>query len=164
MKEILKKRKDMDFVFVGPDEGLRDKVKELVKDDPKMHLLDAIRGKEKIAEMYQAADVYVLPSYREGLPLTLFEAMAAGLPIVATPVNGVPYEMKDPENGFLIPYGNQKALIDAILKILDDPKLAKEMSENNLKKAALYNWNDIAKRTMKVYVDAIRRKKNGKRC
>jgi len=40
--------------------------------------------------------------FREGLPLTLFEAMASGLPIVATPVNGVPYEMKENENGYLI--------------------------------------------------------------
>ena len=67
-----------------------------------MHCLGAIRGKENIAEMYQAADMYVLPSYREGLPLTLFEAMASGLPIVASPVNGIPYEMKEPENGFFI--------------------------------------------------------------
>ena len=64
--------------------------------------------------MYQAADVYVLPSYREGLPLTLFEAMASGLPIVASPVNGVPFEMSEPENGFFSNFGDLKSLEENI--------------------------------------------------
>ena len=51
--------------------------------------------------MYQASNVYVMPSFREGLPLTLFEAMASGLPIVASPVNGIKYEMTK-DNGIFL--------------------------------------------------------------
>ena len=85
--------------------------------------------------MYQAADIFVLPSYREGLPLTLFEAMAADLPVVASPVNGIPYEMKEPENGYLVTYGNNKGFEDKIIKLLDDKKLRNKISKNNKKKS-----------------------------
>lgn len=157
-QNILKKRKDIDFVFVGPDEGQLPLVKKIVNNHPKIHIMGSISGKKNIAEMYQAADVYVLPSYREGLPLTLFEAMASGLPIVASPVNGIPYEMKDPENGLFIKYGNVPQIEEAILKILDNPSLAKKMSEVNIKKAKAYTWDAISKRTMQVYIDAIRKR------
>ena len=108
--------------------------------------------------MYQAADVYVLPSYREGLPLTLFEAMASGLPIVASPVNGIPYEMKSEENGFFANYGDVEALEKNILKVLDNPKLAKQISKNNFKKSKDYAWDIIYKRYMKEYESLIKNK------
>jgi glycosyltransferase involved in cell wall biosynthesis len=97
---LLKERKDLTFVIRGPDEGMRAKVKELIGNEKRIIFMDGTRDRKEIIKMYQAADIFVLPSYREGLPLTLFEAMAAGLPIVASPVNGIPYEMKEPENGF----------------------------------------------------------------
>lgn len=148
---ITQKRKDIAFVWVGPDEGKAEEVKKLIKPYKNMMYLGPIRGKEKIAEMYQAADVYVLPSYREGLPLTLFEAMASALPIIASPVNGIPYEMKQPENGFFSDYGDIKALEANILKILNNKKLAKQISKNNFKKAQKYNWEIIFKKYMGEY-------------
>ena len=148
---ILKERKDIDFVIVGPDEGEMQKVKELIADEKQIHLYGPIQGKEHIAEMYQAADVYVMPSYREGLPLTLFEAMASGLPIVATPCNGIPYEMEDGVHGFLVPYGDISLLKKRVLQILDDTRLAKKISEANRKKAEFYTWDIIAQETLKVY-------------
>jgi len=152
-REILKKRKDVYFVFRGPDEGMKRKVQEMIKDEKNMILLEPIRNKIEIAKMYQAADVYALPSYREGLPLTLFEAMASGLPIVATPVNGIPYEMKDPDNGFLIQHGDINALREKILEILDNEKLAKKISKNNIERAKDYNWDNIAEKTFEVYTE-----------
>ncbi len=157
---ISKKRKDIAFVWVGPDEGKAKEVKRLIKPYKNMKYLGAIRGKEKIAEMYQSADVYVLPSYREGLPLTLFEAMASQLPIVASPVNGVPYAIKEPENGFFADYGDIKTLEKNILKILDNPKLAKQIAKNNFKKSKNYAWDIIYNKYMKEYESLIKNKKN----
>lgn len=148
---ITKRRKDISFVWVGPDEGKAEEVKKLIKNYKNMSYLGPIRGKEKIAEMYQAADIYVLPSYREGLPLTLFEAMASGLPIVASPVNGVPYEMKEPENGFFSNYGDIKSLEKNILKIIDNKELSKQISINNFKKSKNFSWNNISKRYLEEY-------------
>ncbi len=148
---ITEKRKDIAFLWIGPDEGKAREVESLIKPYKNMKYLGPISGKEKIAEMYQAADVYVLPSYREGLPLTLFEAMASGLPIVASPVNGIPYEMKEPENGFFSNYGDLDSLEENIIKVLNNKKLAQEMSKNNMEKSKNYDWNDIYREYMKEY-------------
>ncbi len=154
---ITKKRKDIFFVWIGPDEGKAEEVKSMIKPYKNMKYLGPIKGKEKIAEMYQAADVYVLPSYREGLPLTLFEAMASGLPIVASPVNGIPYEMKEPDNGFFADYGDIESLEKNITKILDSPKLAKNISRNNIRKSKGYNWDDIYRRYMKECEELLKK-------
>ena len=127
------------------------RVQEMIKPYKNMYCLGPIRGKEKVAEMYQAADVYVLPSYREGLPLTLFEAMASGLPIIASPVNGVPYEMSEPENGFFVQYGDLENLEKKILIILSDKKIVQKISENNIKKSKNYDWDIIYKKYMSEY-------------
>lgn len=152
---ISKKRKDIAFLWVGPDEGKAEEVKELIKPFKNMKYLGPISGKENIAEMYQASDVYVMPSYREGLPLTLFEAMASGLPIVASPVNGISDEMKDPENGFFSNYGDLNSIEKNIIKLIKSPKLRKEISQNNFKKSKNYNWDDIYKEYMKEYKNIL---------
>ncbi len=150
-KIILKKRKDISFVIRGPDEGLRKKVGEMIKDEKNIILMQETRDRKEIIKMYQAADVFVMPSYREGLPLTLFEAMASGLPIVATPVNGIPYEIKDGENGFLVKFGNNEVFAKRIIELLDNKKLSGKISKENIKKSKNYSWDDIADKTMKVY-------------
>lgn len=156
---ISKKRKDVAFVWIGPDEGMAEEVKKLIAPYKNMKYLGPLRGKDKIAEMYQSADVYVLPSYREGLPLTLFEAMASGLPIVASPVNGIPYEMSEEENGFFAEYGDLENLERNILKIIDNKKLAKKISKNNIKKSKNYDWDLIHKRYMEEYEPLMENKK-----
>ncbi len=155
-KLILKERNDTTFVICGPDEGMKQKVEQLIGDEKRIILLPETRDREEITKIYQSADIYVLPSYREGLPLTLFEAMACGLPIIASPVNGVPYEIKQPENGFLVEHKNTEGFKQRIIQLLDDEKLRKKISENNLKKAKQYNWNEIYKRTMNLYKEALK--------
>lgn len=150
-KEILKERKYISFVFIGPDEGMKTKMIEMSKGERNIFILEPIRNKIDLVKIYQSADIYVLPSLREGLPLTLFEAMAAGLPIVASPVNGIPYEMKEPDNGFFVNYGDIKGLKDKILKLLDNKQLIGKISKNNITKAKNYNWDIITKKTMEVY-------------
>tara|TARA_Y100000310_G_scaffold58248_1_gene53535 strand:+ start:1067 stop:2206 length:1140 start_codon:yes stop_codon:yes gene_type:complete len=152
---ILKKQNDVTFVIRGPDEGMKQIVKEKIGSEKKIILLGETRDRKEIIKMYQAADIFVLPSYREGLPLTLFEAMAADLPIVASPVNGIPYEMKEPENGFLVNYGNNKGFEDKIIQLLNSKKLRDKISKNNKKKAQKYRWDIISEDTLKLYKSKI---------
>lgn len=152
------KAKDIFFLWVGPDEGKAEQVENLILPYKNMAYIGSLSEKKEIAEMYQSADVYVMPSYREGLPLTLFEAMASGLPIVASPVNGIPYEMKEPENGLFADYGDIDKIQENILKILNNSKLARTMSFNNLKKARNFYWDIIYKKYMNEYKILLKEK------
>jgi glycosyltransferase involved in cell wall biosynthesis len=153
---ISKERKDIAFVWVGPDEGKAEEVRQLIKGHKNMQYLGPVHDKKEIAKMYQSSDIYVLPSYREGLPLTLFEAMASGLPIIASPVNGIPFEIEQEKNGFFSEYGNLDSLKKNILFLVDNPQLRKKISLNNIKKAQNYKWDNIYLKYMREYSSLLK--------
>jgi glycosyltransferase involved in cell wall biosynthesis len=74
-----------------------------------------------VTEWLSAAEINVLPTFYEGLPLTILEAMAAGLPTVASNVGGIPDAVKDGVSGLLVPAGDPPRLADAISSLLSDP-------------------------------------------
>ncbi|MEM1176847.1 MAG: glycosyltransferase family 4 protein [Acidobacteriota bacterium] len=85
--------------------------------------------REKLALYYREADVYCLPSLYEGFPLAILEAMAAGLPVVATRVSGNPEAVVDGETGYLVPEESAQALAEALERLLTDPVAARAMGE-----------------------------------
>ena len=78
-----------------------------------------------------ACTVYVLPSYREGTPRTVLEAMAMGRPIITTDAPGCRETVIDGDNGFLVPVQSVDALVDAMLKFIEDPALAPRMGRRS---------------------------------
>lgn len=79
------------------------------------------------AELLATASVYVLPSFAEGMPMGILEAMSAGLPVVSTPVGGIPEAITDGEEGLLVAPGDAVALSDVIARLLGDPGLRSAM-------------------------------------
>jgi glycosyltransferase involved in cell wall biosynthesis len=77
-----------------------------------------------VPELLAAFDAYCLPSHYEGMPLSLFEAMAAGLPVVATNVLGIREVVQDEATGLLLPAGDAEALATAFVRLRRDPELA----------------------------------------
>lgn len=77
------------------------------------------------------ADLLVLPSYNEGLPMSILEAMAYGKPIISTPVGGIPEAVEDGVNGFLIQPGDYKALAEKIDLLTNDNKLREKMGQES---------------------------------
>lgn len=92
-----------------------------------------ISGAEKLEQLKQAATV-VLPSYHEGLPMSILEGMAAGKAIISTAVGAIP-EVITEENGILVEPGDVPALADALLRCSGDLNLLEAMSRNNREKA-----------------------------
>jgi glycosyltransferase involved in cell wall biosynthesis len=82
-----------------------------------------------VAPWLQAADINVLPTYYEGLPLTVLEAMASGLPTVASNVGGIPEMVEDGISGCLVPPGDPRKLADALSALISQPELRKRMGE-----------------------------------
>ena len=93
-----------------------------------VQLLGWVSGDAKQRAMGQAR-VYALPSYNEGLPMSVLEAMAAGLPVVTTPVGGIPEAVTDGVEGYLITPGDVDALADRLKRLLQDGALAASMGQ-----------------------------------
>jgi N,N'-diacetylbacillosaminyl-diphospho-undecaprenol alpha-1,3-N-acetylgalactosaminyltransferase len=91
--------------------------------------------RKDIPAVLHCSDIVTLPSYREGLPVSLQEALAMGIPIVTTDVPGCRETVEDGVNGFLVPHKNAAALAGAIEKLLTNPELRSVMGKSGREKA-----------------------------
>lgn len=115
-----------------------------------------------IKELLAAADVFVLPSRWEGLPIALLEAMSAGLPVIATRVEGVDEVIEEGIHGFLAPVENAAVLSDAILKLERDPGLRKHMGMASKRKLNDYYSIDITAEKYLGLIIKLFERNNGK--
>lgn len=83
---------------------------------------------DAVRTLLRSAAMLVLPSRQEGLPVAILEAMAAGVPVIATPVGAVRDAIEDGDTGLLVPPGDSDALARAIVRLLDDPALSASLA------------------------------------
>jgi glycosyltransferase involved in cell wall biosynthesis len=104
---------------------------------------------------YRSADIFVLPSTMgtENFPIANLEAMACGVPVVASNIGGIPDVVKDGENGLLVPPNDVKLLAATIIRLLGDDDEIERMGKNGRTKIINYSWKRIAERTNVIYDD-----------
>jgi glycosyltransferase involved in cell wall biosynthesis len=106
----------------------------------------------KLPKYLKISDVFVRPSLSEGLGNAFLEAMAAGIPVVGTPVGGIPDFLKDDETGLFCEAGNPESIARKVEKLVFDDSLKKKIVENGLKLVKeKYDWKIIAAQYAELY-------------
>ncbi len=132
-EQLSSRYKDCVFLLVGgTDEGNPTCASETFLQEGRVHWLG---HRDDIADITAISDIYVLPSYREGLPATLMEASAMAKPIVATDTFGCKDVVEDGVNGFLVPVRDGRRLGEKIEVLINDIPLRKEMGARGREKA-----------------------------
>ena len=112
--------------------------------------------KERMPEIYNTLDIFVLPSFTEGLSNTLLEAMASGKPIITTPVGGNTELIENGKNGYLVHTRSVKELAERILDLLNAPNERTQMGKAGRTKILnQYTWEKIIPRYEKVYKQVL---------
>ncbi len=111
---------------------------------------------EELVQMYNASEVVVSPSLYEGFGLPAAEAMACGVPVIATTAGAFPEVVEDGVTGRLVPPGDAQALAGAIEGLLADDSLRRRMGEAGRGRVEeRFSWASVAARTAEVYAEAI---------
>lgn len=117
----------------------------------KIHLIGN-QPYNEVSKFLNAADIFILPSYSEGLPNAVLEAMACCLPVITTRVGGTSEAVEDGKSGILIPKKDVNSIIHAIKSLLNNAKLAKEMGNNGRKIIeSKFSWNKNAEEMINIY-------------
>lgn len=110
-----------------------------------------------------AGDAFALPSYREGSPLALLEAMAAGLPVVASTAGGIPEIVVEGQHGVLVRPGDVRSLANAIRRFAEDPGFASRMGANAKEAVRLFDAESVAALYRDLFEDARKSESAGQR-
>lgn len=132
--------KKITLIVVG-DGPYRETLEQIAKDNQVYNMIEFVGQKDKseIVPYYQNADLFILPSAKEGMPNVVLEAMACGLPIIMTPCEGSAELIC--KNGYRI---ETKKFADDIIKLIEDNEMRKEMSINSNKRVKnFFSWKQI---------------------
>lgn len=146
---------DAKFFIVG--EGRQKK--EMKKNAAEIGLEERIHFLEPRVDsgpVFEALDVFIMPSLKEGLGQIVLEAMAHGVPVIVTGVGGLYSIVKHEQTGLIIPQKDSTAMANAMVRILDDPQFAETLASGALKFVKdEFSMDKIARQTVEIYDECI---------
>ena len=110
---------------------------------------------DELPQKYYDADIFILPSLAEGMPLVVLEAMGAGLPIIASRVQGVEELVAEDENGALFEPGDVDGLADCLVKLINEGEARVKMGKVSREKVKPYDWKNIADAYLSLYDEIL---------
>lgn len=110
---------------------------------------------DELPDVYRKADVFILPSVMEGMPSVVLQAMASGLPIIASRVKGFEEVLEENVNGLFAEYNNPGQFANAIEKLIESESLRKSMSQKSIEKSRQFSWESIAKQYLELYKQTV---------
>ncbi len=157
--EALAQTESVELVLVGDDleqgGAYREGLARLAHERGVENRIHFLGYRQDAAQVIDQLDALVLPSWIEGLPLVVLEAMAHGKPVIATPVGGTPEVVVDGETGLLVPPRDPAALAAALHALAADPEWARRLGEAGRERAAReFSAETMVRRVLEVY-DAV---------
>lgn len=145
LAEIVKSRSEATLVMAGVDKGLEGEMKEMAASlgiEARVRFPGFLSPDEKAKE-FAEADIFINTNLVDNMPVSVVEACAFGLPVVATDVGGIPYLLSDGENALLVESNNAGEMAAAVGRLLDEPELAEKLSVNGRLLAEASSWESV---------------------
>jgi len=149
---ILKKYR-VKILIVGPDGGKKKMLMELSQNlnlDKNVIFTGELSDEDKL-QAIACSDMLILPSKKEAQGIVLLEAQAMGKPVIATRQGGIPYFIKDGENGVLIDYGRPDQIAKAVEKLLSDREFREKIGKKGKETARMFTWDIITQKILDIY-------------
>jgi sugar transferase (PEP-CTERM/EpsH1 system associated) len=155
LQNVLGERPQARLILVG-DGPERGRIEEEIRQRSLTGQVLFLGQRGDVARLLQAADVFLLTSISEGIPLTVIEAMSAGLPVVATRVGGVGEIVQEGTTGLLAASGDDRALADHVLRVAADPALRRDMGQRGRERAhALFSEQQMHAGYVQLYQEML---------
>ncbi|MDO8529603.1 MAG: glycosyltransferase family 4 protein [bacterium] len=151
-KKLSEKHQDIFLQIIG-DGDEKNELENLVKElkiENKVEFTGLI-SHEKLPSYFQSADVFVLPSLNEGMSNAMLEALASGLPIIATDTGGTRELVKDGENGFIVKMKDSGDIAEKIERLIENAELREKMGKVSREIAENMSWGKAAREYLEVY-------------
>ncbi len=151
-KNVYKKNKNINLIIAGDGSDF-DSVEERVKNCPNIKLYGYVEGDNKIG-LFEKSHIYCLPSYSEGLPISVLEAMAFGLPILTTPVGGLKGFLQENKMGYFVKPKSVEGIESKLDILISDVMVRKQFSQFNFNYAKQKLLSDaVANRLLNLMLD-----------
>ncbi len=165
LERVLRESPETHVIFGGQGDRLQEFEAEAAAMSDRIHFPGVIL-RDTLPDLYRTADLFVLPAVHDskgnvdGLPNVILEAMATGVPIIASEISGIPLAVCDGTEGLLVPENDQEPLEEALLALLGDSALRQRMGQASRHKAETdLTWACVSSRYRSSYVEALERSK-----
>jgi glycosyltransferase involved in cell wall biosynthesis len=160
MAALLEKHPDAHLRMIGPDnkDGSYQDTKDLMVELGLLENMTLPGGipKSDVPRWLDQGDIFINTTNVDNTPISVLEAMACGMCVVSTEVGGIPYLIKDEHDGLLVPPNDSEAMAAAVHRILTEPGLAEQLSENAHLKARQFDWSVILPEWQQLFLEVSR--------
>lgn len=145
---------------IAGDGPLKDELETAIRERELTGVVDVLGYRNDVPELLERADVLVLPSYREGTPRAVTEALASGTPVVATNVAGLPEQVQHGDTGYLVEPGDVSALVDRLRSLVESSDLRHSMGQRASETVAKFDVDVVKSKYQDRYRDLIRERRS----
>ena len=137
--------------MVGPDkDGSLNEVKKMAREKNLNCHFKGKLSKEEWIKLSEGYDIFINTTLIDNTPVSVIEAMALGLPVVSTNVGGIPYLISNEENGLLVKPRDAEAMAKGILRLMENPEFAENLSKKGRLKAEKFNWPEVKQLWLRI--------------